>query len=359
MSHSFTKLDLMLQSRDLYIQNIYSMNGYCVFIEVFSTTTSDVFLIYIPSQFNIPVEKYTSYELKYIDVDTSQDIVGNYAQEPSVNELKSDYFGIELDTVEVGDDIESNLVDNYGREIKLKDINQDDKMTIKDILRQLKRFKLCTQNICYKMSILFKNYLCSIKRDDTIECCYILKFPPKTERNLMITVDLKSLYKKTDTLCEDMCMVRESLYTILNQNQDKHTRLIEKILSHQEMIRTYTEIVYTRKQELSNYISKLQGMIEKLDNEEIALVDQLDQIKKRERSDVKNIHVDMDNTRAVHAVNVKLDKLLGLKKEVIEDICKSKVERDNLYICIDKNLFDNSIMLNEINKNFNEIVSIL
>jgi DNA repair exonuclease SbcCD ATPase subunit len=159
-----------------------------------------------------------------------------------------------------------------------------------------------------------------------------------------------------------MIMVRESLYTILDQNQTKHTRLIEKILDHKEMLRTYTDVIREQKQRYTAHVQTLQEMLDKINQGERELVDQLDQINKRAgtgASGAKNVHDDMDNSRASYAVNTKLDKLLTLKKEIMEDMLKTKVMRDNLYFCVDKNLFDNSIMLNEINKNFNSITSIL
>jgi hypothetical protein len=175
-----------------------------------------------------------------------------------------------------------------------------------------------------------------------------------------VTIDLKSLYKKSDTLCQDMIKVRETLYSILDHNQMKHTRLIQKILEHREMLRTYTEVIDEQKRGYTAHVQTLQEMLDKINQGEREFVDQLDQIKKKTGStEHKNVHNDMDSTRASYAVNTKLDKLLTLKKEIMEDMLKTKVQRDNLYFCVDKNLFDNSIMLNEINKNFNSITSIL
>ena len=48
-----------------------------------------------------------------------------------------------------------------------------------------------------------------------------------------------------------------------------------------------------------------------------------------------------------------------LKNEVAQDLDKTRLEQENITLEIDKILFDNSIMLNQIIKNFNSITQIL
>ena len=55
----------------------------------------------------------------------------------------------------------------------------------------------------------------------------------------------------------------------------------------------------------------------------------------------------------------KLETLIELRHELTEDIIKSRYDHEVLVLEIDKILYDNSVMLNEIIKNFNSITSII
>ena len=56
---------------------------------------------------------------------------------------------------------------------------------------------------------------------------------------------------------------------------------------------------------------------------------------------------------------LKLEKLVDLRHELIEDITKTRNDQEVLIIEIDKILYDNSVMLNEIIKNFDSISSLI
>ena len=68
---------------------------------------------------------------------------------------------------------------------------------------------------------------------------------------------------------------------------------------------------------------------------------------------------DIQNSHASYQLDLKLQKITQLKSEVNEDLLKTRHEEDNITLEIDKILFDNSVMLNEIIKNFNSITKII
>lgn len=360
MSHSFTKLDLLLQSNGFIPKNIYTIDNYCVYIEISCISTTEIFLLYIPSKFNIKPDKYNTYKLKYVDIEKGDNIVEKYADEPDNYDIKNDYTGIDIDDIDKMDDLENNLTENYNREIMLKNLNKEDKDILKDIIRQLNRFKFCTQNIDYKLSILYKNYLCSIKRDDTIECYYINNYPIKIERNLYVSIDLKSFYKKIKNVNEDINIVKESIYKILNQNQIKNSRILADMLENKEKLLTYSDIIFKKKEYYQQYLKELQNMLKKLNSNEEELLNQKNSIKSQVTNyGIKGVHSDIQNSHNIFQIDTKLTKLYELRNELIIDIIKTRSEQENIVLEVDKILFDNSIMLNEIIKNFNSITQII
>ena len=360
MSHSFSKLETLLYSKGFIPISYYTIDSYIVYIEVFSENCSDTFLIYIPSKFNIKAEKGTVYKIKYVDIENKEGVVANYAEEPDDHDIKKDYDEINIETNVQIEDMENTLNENYNKEILLKDINKDDKDVLKDIFKQLNRFKFCVQNIKFKLSIIYKNYMCSIKRDDTIECYLIKNYPAKKCRRLMVSVDLKSFYETVDTVSDNLKTVKSSIFKILNQNQLKHNKVLFNMLENKDNFMLYSDTIYKKKENFDKYISELETMRIKLKENQDKIIEEKNVIiNKKSDYGLKGVHEDIQQSHSVYKLDAQITKINELIKELEEDIIKTKLDQENLTLEIDKILFDNSVMLNEIIKNFNSITQII
>ena len=361
MQHSFSKLETLLSSKGFCPKSIFTIDGYCVYIEIFNIYNAETFLLYIPSKFNIKAEKGNIYKINYIDIEQDDNIVTKYTDEKSNEEIKENYGEIVLDdNNNITDNIEETLNENYNKDIQLKNINKDDKSVLKDIFRQLSRIKQLTHNIKYKISILYKNYLCSIKRDETVECYYISHYPlNKNGRKLYVTIDLKTFYEKIDTLLEDIKVLKHGMYKILNQNQVKHTKLLHDMLQNKDKLIQYSGMISKKKEYYETYIKELESMLNKLNENEIQLNKERLMLNNKNDYGVKGIHSDIEKSHTLYKLDEKLEKLIELRHELTEDIIKSRYDHEVLVLEIDKILYDNSVMLNEIIKNFNSITSII
>lgn len=355
MTHSFSKLQLLLASKYFIPKNIFTIDGYCVYIEIFCSLNALTFLLYIPSSFNIKPEKDSVYKLRYVDIQDSNSILSKYTEEPDNLDIKNDYDEAPILSSSENQDLEKSLNENYNKEILLKDLNKDDKESLKDIFRQLNRFKFCVQNIKYKFVILYKNYLSAIKRDDSIECYHINNFP-NINRKLYVSIDLKSLYEKLDSVHIDIKIVNDSIYKILNQNHLKHSKILHNMLEQKDKLMYYSELVHKKKLYYDQYINELENLMLKLQENETQLVKEKDKYSISSEYGIKGIYTDIQDSHNVFNINSKLKKNQELKQELVEDIINVRNEQENIILSIDKILFDNSIMLNEIIKNFGIIV---
>ena len=360
MSHSFSKLETLLYSKEFIPVAYYTIDGYIVYIEVFSQKCSDTFLIYIPSKYNIKPEGGTIYKIKYVDIVNKDGIVANYAEEPDMYDIKQNYDEINIEANAEVQNMEDALNENYNKEIMLKDINKDDKDVLTDIFRQLTRFKFCVQNIQFKLGIIYKNYMCCIKRDDSIECYLIKNYPAKKSRRLVVTIDLKSLYEIIDSVPDNLKIVKTSIFKILNQNQLKHNKVLFNILENKDTFLSYSELIYKKKEHFDSYISELENMRLKLKENEDKLIDEkIELSNKKTESGMKGFHEDIQQSHTVYKLDSQITKIKELVEELDDDIIKTKLEQEDLTLKIDKILFDNSVMLNEIIKNFNSIIQII
>ena len=170
MTLSLNKLEKLLANKGLLIKKIFMIEELCVYLELLSTSNAEICMLYIPSKYEIKINrKENVHTLHYLDVDENGNIAQDYAGELDNFDLEKKYDEVEidLDPIDKKQDIEERLEENYNHPVSLKDISKTDKKMLREVFRQLRRLKFCVQSIRYKICIMFKNYICCIRRDNT------------------------------------------------------------------------------------------------------------------------------------------------------------------------------------------------
>ena len=220
MTLSIQKLEKFLALKGFIPTKYFTINSTCVYIEIMSLENSDIFLLYIPSKYNFFVDKDRNvYKMQYYDEkDIDENIENTYKE--------IDFIG----TPEIKNgNIAFHLEENYKKSISIKDIATDDTKEVKNIINQIKRLKFCVQNVKYKIAISYKNFLFSIKRDDSIESYSISNYPMKNFKQLYITVDLELLYEKIESVILNMKTIREQYFIVFTVPQSPPLTLLENV----------------------------------------------------------------------------------------------------------------------------------
>jgi hypothetical protein len=360
MPLSLHKLENLLASKGFIPKTFFTLDQYCIYIEVLSIINGEYFMLYISSRYELKVEnKSNIYRLTYMDLESkvdndSSNIADKYTSDDvNLSELYND------DHFEIRDnnkDLEISLHDNYNRQLTLQDLGKEDNKTLKNIIRQIKRFQLCTQNIVYKISIFHKNFFCSITKDEELDCFIINDYVSKEEYRFCIYLDLKNLYVKINNVSNDIKTVRDGIYKLLNQNHIKHTKVLNSLLEQKTDILEYSDFIYKKKSECDTYTKQYESLLENLNKSENKIFDQIDKIKRSiSEYGIRGIHEDMERTYKLKNFEKELKELQKTKQEIINNIHDLKTKKDNLTLNIDTILYDNAIMINEISKNFSKL----
>ena len=243
MKVSLNKLEKFISTRGLIIKKIFTINNEAVYLELFNINNAETFMIYIPSKYTIKArDRSNVYKLKYLELsEDDQDEINNY-------DAEKDYDEIDLSPEKINsDELESKLKENYNKPITLNSLSKTDVENIKDVYNQLSRLQFCVQNIKYKISIIYKNYFCSIKRDNTLECYIIKHFHKIEERRIYVNIDLENMYLKINEIPKDIIKVKNGIYKVLNKNQDKNAKILQEILEEKNNINSYSDIVHNKK----------------------------------------------------------------------------------------------------------------
>ena len=68
---------------------------------------------------------------------------------------------------------------------------------------------------------------------------------------------------------------------------------------------------------------------------------------------------DIQKSHQIYNLEKKLDNINNVKQEIVKDIINIRNKQENITLEIDKILFDNSIMISIITKNFNSLLESL
>ena len=349
MPLSVDKLIDLLNSKGFLINKYFILDGLCFYLEIFSIKTAEVFLLYIPSKYEFEISKKMSsvYKIKYINMESSDNVMDEYANE---NQEPEDVYGdMNVELSPDKEKIEEHLENNYKHAIDLKDISDEDTNTLKAIYRQTKRLKNCVQNLKYKIGIGYKNYLCGIRRDDTISCFLIKHMERIDKKKLYVIVDLETFYEKEDKLLEDVFVIRETIYNVLKRNQGMHSRVINKMLQNKKDIALIPKQAEQKMFEYDSISKDYEKMLTTMLTSEKKL---LNDIKIVDSHDNTGLQSDIERAHTKSRLEKELDNVNSVKGEIMTNILSIREKQENCLLNIDKIMFDNTVMWDAMLNNF-------
>jgi hypothetical protein len=349
MPLSISKLEEFLMEKGFGISKIFTLEGYCFYIEVMSLVTSDICLLYIPSKYDIrPDNRGNVYKLKYLDMSRGDSITDEYAGKLD-DMIVADAYDVDPDIHSDGDAVENRLEKNYRHAISLNDVSTDDITDVKAIYRQLMRLKYCVQNLDYKLAILHRNYLCVIRRTNQVECLSVKGHRRGEYKRLLIVVDLETFYSKGDRVSDDIKIVRESIYKVLEKNQTAHERMIDRISESKKDISSIPGAVSVKIRKYESLIGELDDMLGDMSVAEKDVQSRLDSLDK---GTAPGIQGDISKVHRRSQLEREMERVISLKGEIVRSLVALREKSDDSILTIDKIMFDNNVMFDAMVRNF-------
>lgn len=188
-----------------------------------------------------------------------------------------------------------------------------------------------------------------IRRDDSIDCMSIKQFPRSDAKKLMIVADLETFYEKSDEILSNIFSVRQGIYKILEKNSGTHTNIMHKLLENKKDIIQIPEQVQVKKEKYDKFLMRLENMLSivlKIQSELYDKIAALDDNK------AQGITSDIDRVHAKNKLQEELSKIEALKIEISGCVISVRTKRENIMIEIDKIMFDNTVMFDNMVRNF-------
>lgn len=348
MPLSISKLIELLQEKGFIASKFFVMDGYCFYIELFAINTADIFLLYIPSKYSFAMKEdqnsHSTYKIKYIQIDTS--ILTDEYKKANLQDI---YENAKIHLSPDNKDLENHMENNYKKAISLPDITESDFLCVASIVKQLNRLKFCVEDVNYKIGILYKNYLCAIRRDNTIDAMYIKHFPRIESKKLYIVVDLETFYQKNEEILENITSVRNGVYKILEKNWGNHTTIMRKMIENKRDIIMIPQKAQEKKQQYEMLINRLEKALKIIQKIYSDLRESFIRFDTQKTDGISN---DVQNTYKKDQIKKEMEKLHELQTDASKNILYLRDKREDAIIDIDKIMFDNTIMFDQMIKNF-------
>ncbi len=352
---SIKKLRDILLSNNITIKKIFCIGDIVIYLELLHIDSSNVFMLYIQSKYEIKVKNEWAdiniYQIKYIDIEAD-----DYIQEENNIEEEYDEIDLELSPERKKNNLEKILNDNYNVELNLANNLLEEKKIVKNIYMQLSRLKFCVQNLNYKIVIVYKKYILCIKRDNSLESYTISEVNEMNENiteeiKMYISIDLENFYSKIKSVSFDIAQLKENIFKLLNKNQIKHEKILNDLYEQKNTILSISTNVCRKKVELDNCIDQLQVLLNNLIIKEKDILKNHLEFKNKEKYENKNLNFDIERSHIENNYYKSLENIINTKEEILNEIIKLKIYKEHLILNIDRILFDNSVMLNNINNN--------
>lgn len=363
MALSLEKLRKVLIKKNMKIKKIYYINHLCVYIEVENSLTAELLLIYIPSKYDIQYNnEYEGYKIQYVDLTNEDENESYNSLDENEDVVEDNYKEITLDNevTKYTPNIQEKIESNYNAPVELNSTNSKEINNLINIMRQLKRLKFCVQNVDYKITIFYKDYLCSLHIDNSIDCYKITNFL-EHKRKIIVTIDLEHFYKHLEKNLEtDITCIRQGIYKILRKNQITNKNNLQKLLKLQLNMDINNVLILEKTSEYENNINNLNILLEKTIHAEKEKLFKIDEINKKYEKEegIKGLHVDIEKSHILKKEESELNEIIGTKKEIINTIQLVKNNLENINLQVDQIYFDNTIMLHKVLRNFDELTKI-
>jgi len=346
MPLALDKLEKLISSQGFFISTYFVMDGYIFYIELISVVSSNIFLLYIPSKYNFSLSKGSNvYKIKYVDI--SGDKV-----EDDGDEAKEIYNKINISPGK-DENIENHLENHYKKTISMDSISSDDQKNIKALYRQVKRLSYCVEEINYKLAVFYRNYICAVRRDNSVDCFGIKKFNrDKDNKRLSIIVDLETFYDDSQVLDRNIDKVEGEIFSILKKNQKLHSTLIAKLLESNDIIKKFLSTGDCGAD--IDSVNKLRVMMNKINNREEKLSKELYDLETRRRTSV-GIQNDAEISIKKKNIDEELNEVSALKEQIMKTLVDLKDRNGDRILTLDKIMFDNIVMTDSVIKNLQEL----
>lgn len=326
------KFKKILQKYDMSIIEYYSIDKKCAIIKAFINSICEFLIIYIPSKIRFEIDAQNCYEIIEILDNTDNDDYSNSTKVPNMQKIDEEKSVSKYE----------ELTKKYKTNISL---DGSDEPIPRKIKRQINRLKIPFSSLDYDIGLSNGKFL-GVSFGDSVSIFNIknYKVNPSSSRNVMYLININDLIKKIDDIQENVDCMKTQFYDIV---QSVSISNFQSINSYGNLFSKSYDSILLKKDEYKKSITDYQNIYKKIKDKEDEIISEYHKIQTID---------DMIKRKAMTSKYQKeIDQVFYSKNDVIKKgiILVSKYQKNML--TMEEVSFDNSIMIDRIYKNFDQL----
>lgn len=336
MSLDIKKFKKILSKFNISIIEYYSIDKKCAMIKAFIDSICEYIIIYIPSKIRFQIDTQNIYEIVEIDDRTDNDDYSNSSKVPNMQKIDEEKS---LSKYE-------EMTKKYKTNICL---DGSDEPIPRKIKRQINRLKIPFSSLDYDIGIVYNKYM-AISFGDSVSIYHIKNYNGST-RNIMYFINVNSLIQKIDEIQENIDSIKKQFYDIIQTiSISNFNSIYESKLIPQSLIPSINYISL-KKDEYKKSIQDYQNIYQKIKEKQENIINEYNKLSSQ------------DDILKVKAISSKYQKELNEVFYSKTDIIKKGMILSSRYqkslLIFEEVSFDNSIMIDRISKNFDQLKELL
>lgn len=333
------KFKKILQKFDISVVEYYSIDRKCAMIKAFIHNICEFLIIYIPSKIRSEIEANNMYEIVEIEDNTDNDDYSSSSKVPNMQKIDEEKSVSKYE----------EMTRKYKTNISLEG---SDEPIPRKLKRQINRLKIPFSSLDYDIGISNNKFL-GVSFGDSVSIYNIKNYSSSSEnRNIMYLININSLIKHIDDVEENIDCIKNQFYDIIHNVSVTN---FESISSYSGLINknydSFISSILLKKDEYKKSIQDYKNIYKKIKEKEETIVEEYNKIESM---------TDVIKRKAMTSKFQKeLDQVFYSKTDVIKKgiILVSKFQKNLL--ALEEVSFDNSIMIDRVNKNFEQLKQLL
>jgi hypothetical protein len=341
MSLDIKKFKKILQKFDISIIEYYSIDGKCAMIKAFIDSICEFLLIYIPSKIRFSLDAQNIYEIVEIDEHSENDDYSKSSKVPNMSKINN------IDEEKSVSKYEE-LTRKYKTNISL---DGSDEPIPRKIKRQLNRLKIPFSSLDYDIGVSNGKYI-GLSFGDSESIFQIKKYKNNGDRNIMYLINVDSLVKKIDDINEQIECIKSQFYDIIqNVSISNFNSITISDSNNKVKYESYFSGIALKKNEYKSSIEEYQNLYKQIKKKQESIINEYQKVSK--------IEDPIQAKSMVTKYQKELDQIFYTKTDIIKKgiILISKYQKNLL--SLEEVSFDNSIMIDRVNKNFEQLRELL
>jgi hypothetical protein len=339
MSLDIKKFKKILQKFDIAILEYYAIDKKCSLIKCFINSICEFLLIYIPSKIRFQIDAQNLYDIVEIDERSDNDDYSSSSKVPNMQNIDEEKSVSKYE----------EMTKKYKTNISL---DGSDEPIPRKLKRQMTRLKIPFSNLEYDIAINNGKYI-GVSFGDSISIFHIKNYNGHNKQ-IMYLINVNSLIKNIDDVEDNVNNIKTQFYEIIRNitvsNFNSLTDNTGNIFNKNYDV--FISGLVSKKDDYKKSIQEYNILYKKIKDKENTIIGEYQKIT----SDTSRGSDDMIKIKAMSSKCQKeLNDVFYSKNDAIKKgiLLVNKYQRSLL--TLEEVSFDNSIMIDRVNKNFEQL----